>query len=409
MPVPLGSDGALVPTRADTITRGRLPHAWIRSDLDDRRGAAHRRPAVVHPRGSDRTGAGPRREEAGPRATEVRVAQAPTSIATVAAAGPQVGVVDDLPQPRAAQRPPWLSACSMTSTPPSRSSTAARAATATGHRQPVGRPAVERDLRVVVAHLGVDRHGPDGDVRRVADDDVDLAVEVVERPSSRRRAARRRRGRAGRGSRRPSRAPGRTARRRARVARGHLVLDRERDGARAGAQVDDQRRPATRRGRRRSRARPSTSVSGRGTKTPGPTARVRRRKWATPGEVLQRHARRALVDERGVGLGNRRRPRHAGPCARRTSDGSTPRACAASATASPPATRCRPRRGGPSPSTAPRVRRSAHRSARAARRAASSASTQDWITGSRSPSRTLSRLCALKPVRWSLIRFSGKL
>ncbi|OIQ78064.1 hypothetical protein GALL_402400 [mine drainage metagenome] len=39
--------------------------------------------------------------------------------------------------------------------------------------------------------------------------------------------------------------------------------------------------------------------------------------------------------------------------------------------------------------------------------AASSASIADLTTGSRSPSRTASRLYALYPVRWSAIRFSG--
>ena len=48
-----------------------------------------------------------------------------------------------------------------------------------------------------------------------------------------------------------------------------------------------------------------------------------------------------------------------------------------------------------------------HSPATAASRACSSASTQEPITASRSPSRTWSRLYALNPVRWSLSRFSG--
>src|SRR5690606_31366422 len=43
----------------------------------------------------------------------------------------------------------------------------------------------------------------------------------------------------------------------------------------------------------------------------------------------------------------------------------------------------------------------------AASLAAESASTQAWITAARSPSRTWSRLYALKPTRWSEMRFSG--
>ncbi len=54
------------------------------------------------------------------------------------------------------------------------------------------------------------------------------------------------------------------------------------------------------------------------------------------------------------------------------------------------------------------AQRTAHPS-RAASWAASSAATAESTTASRSPSSTLSRLCALKPVRWSEIRFSGKL
>src|SRR5690606_22988954 len=45
----------------------------------------------------------------------------------------------------------------------------------------------------------------------------------------------------------------------------------------------------------------------------------------------------------------------------------------------------------------------------AASLAAESASTPAWITASRSPSSTWSRLYALKPIRWSEMRFSGKL
>lgn len=41
--------------------------------------------------------------------------------------------------------------------------------------------------------------------------------------------------------------------------------------------------------------------------------------------------------------------------------------------------------------------------------AAESASTHAWMTGSSSPSSTWSKLYALKPTRWSEMRFSGKL
>ena len=61
---------------------------------------------------------------------------------------------------------------------------------------------------------------------------------------------------------------------------------------------------------------------------------------------------------------------------------------------------------------APRLRlvRGAHASPpRAARRRSSSRARQEATTASRSPSSTASRLCALYPVRWSAIRFSGKL
>ena len=46
--------------------------------------------------------------------------------------------------------------------------------------QPVLAAAVERDLGVVVAHLGVEGHGADGDVGRVDRHDVDGARPVLE-------------------------------------------------------------------------------------------------------------------------------------------------------------------------------------------------------------------------------------
>ena len=70
--------------------------------------------------------------------------------------------------------------------------------------------------------------------------------------------------------------------------------------------------------------------------------------------------------------------------------------------------RARKGRGGPAEEIARRDAL-AHQLPAAARRAASSASIAERTTGPRSPSSTASRLYALYPVRWSAIRFSGKL
>ena len=169
----------------------------------------------------------------------------------------------------------------------------------------------QRQLRVVVARLGVDRLlRLERDVRRVA------------RPPRRRcRPGRRRRSAMSpwrRSTPVPARlrsaqpcaaSPSSTA---CTVACGHLVGHRQRDGAGAGAQVDHDRRrraaPA-----RRSIAQPAiTSVSGRGTKTPGPDREVEVAEAGDAGEVLQWLARGPSGDQRvdsRSALGRRRRRR----------------------------------------------------------------------------------------------------
>jgi len=104
----------------------------------------------------------------------------------------------------------------------------------------VGPSPVQRDMRIVVAHFGVLRDLRRRDVRRVGDDDVDGAVELVQ-------------GLAGVGEDQLDLetqpvpvefGPGECLRadlHGIHACPGGLVLDPEGDGARAGAQVDDHR------------------------------------------------------------------------------------------------------------------------------------------------------------------------
>ena len=188
-----------------------------------------------------------------------------------------------------------------------------------------------------------------------------------------------------------------------------LVLDGERDGARAGAEVDDEGRVT---GGERGLDRQTGDDLGLGARhedarsdDEGEPAEVR-----PAGQVLEGDAGEALLDEAvvrveepGVGRDPQDHPaphvRGIGPEGERGElDGI--RVGRRDALVGE-------RRAGERDRRVDGGTRDAHRSAIAARRAASSASTADWMIGSRSPSRTASRLYALNPVRWSLIRFSG--
>ena len=276
------------------------------------------------------------------------------------------------------------------------------------HGQAVIAAAVQRDLRVVLAHLGIERHHAGRDVGRVADDDVHRPVELGE--GAGRVAADQRdvqpgplQVARGPGVRLPGQLHGIHPR------GGHLVLDGQGDRARAGAQVDHERLGAGRPG-----GLDREAGDELGLRPWHEDARAHRQleppEAGPPGEVLERHPGGAFVDKRLVcrrrrcpehhrlaGLGDRHTHRVRGErdgvalggddacrgeAGRRRTDRRGQRGCG---------------HADPAPS------------ATAARRAASSASTADWTTGSSSPSSTASRLYALKPVRWSLIRFSGKL
>ena len=166
---------------------------------------------------------------------------------------------------------PWTSACSTPTTPPGPEQLGRPDRQHPDRVQAVG-TREQREVRVVVARLG--RHrlpGLERDVRRVADDHVDLAEQVVERGGRSRRAAGRRRCRPG--SAPPRRTPPGRARPRAPGRPG--ASSATAFGDRARARCRGRRRPATRARPACSIAQPaSSSVSGRGTKTPGPTSSV---------------------------------------------------------------------------------------------------------------------------------------
>ena len=189
---------------------------------------------------------------------------------------------------------PWVSACSTTSRPPGRSSRAAVATDRRAPRRARRRPAVQRGRRVVLAHLGVDRHLVARDVGRVAHHHVDRAVEVVERRRPG-RPSRRSTPLAGQVAGRPGvRAPAR-ARRRAPRRAGTSV-------ATASAIAPDPVPRSTTTGRSPGRDQPGRLVDrrpGRRTSVSGPRhehARAdREREAAEPGgagQVLQRHPAR---------------------------------------------------------------------------------------------------------------------
>ena len=336
----------------------------------------------------------------------------------VARAAGQVAVVDDL-GPAGRERPgrrtacsPCTSACSMTNSPPGRSSRAASAMTARGHGQAVRAPAVQRDLGVVVAHLGVDRLLARRHVRRVADDDVDPAEPGRRAPSSGARVgdvagsqvdpAGRERGDVGRGP-----GPGRLAH-----------LDRDDPARRAPRSRRRGRSPPSRRRGRRRRPHRSAPSDGPGRVDGGagdvlglrprheharPDRQLEVAERRPAGQVLERHPAGPLGDQVVVPLGRRsvpptqREPGHLG-CARRRAGGppAARRRRAGSAHRPRPAARW-PRRSRPASSgaSAGAAARPVGQSPTAASWAASSASMADCTTSSRSPSRIWSSLYAL--------------
>ena len=194
---------------------------------------------------------------------------------------------------------PCTSACSTPTTPPGRSSRAAPPLDHAGSRRARRSPDHSASVRVVVAGLGGDRlAGLERDVRRVADHDVDGAVEVGERVGHVALAQ------VDAGAGEVARGPGVGALVQldgVDAGAGHLVGDglrrsrRSRCTGRPRPGVGSRQRPP------RSTAQPaSSSVSGRGTKTPGPTA-----------------ARRSGTPRCRSGAGAARGPRGAPP-ARRT-------------------------------------------------------------------------------------------
>ena len=300
-------------------------------------------------------------------------------------------------QPRGAAAP-CTSACSITSSPPGTSSRAAARQDRARDVEPVGAAAVEGQVGVVVAHLGVDRLGVRRDVRRVGDEDVDGAVELgssagsATSPCSTRTSTPAPRPRCAGPARRPprtrstasTRAPGprwrpparcrprrSTGRRRAALAAaGARLLDRDlRDDLGLGARDEDARADGQRQVRG-TPARPARCCSGSAGRA---GARPGRR---TLGEPVRRSAARATSSRRPAEdvRGERGRRRAAG-------DGTPAVGAAMRARRSP-----RPARAG---------RAASLPAPAAASRAASSASIADCTTGASSPSRTASRLYAL--------------
>ena len=161
----------------------------------------------------------------------------------------------------------------------------------------------------MVAGLGGDRlPGLERDVRRVADHDVDGAVEVVEGVGH--VAVPQVDAGAGQVAGGPARARRRRARRRAPRRPAPRSATRQRD--RPGAGARGRRRPAP--GRRPRRPAPARPPSRRAARSPGaartPRARPRSSTWrnaARAGQVLQRLAGGAARDQRVVRLGLRRR------------------------------------------------------------------------------------------------------
>ena len=379
---------------ARTRDERRDPHAWFQPDLDDRRRAAHRRPADLHPQ--------PRLTHRCRRRVEQR-ARLPPPPAPPSGRRPRTATVvrgrparsawstTSAHSPVRAQRARQRGALAvgvLHDEHPARAQQRARPGPATAAGSSGRRPSrrTARRCGSWSRTSGSTRHGADGDVGRVAHHDVDLPLEVGRRrvvasPS----AHDRRRGRGGPGCAAPSRAPPRPARPRA-PERGHLVLD---GAGRSRPSRCTGRRPRLRRLRRcRVDREPGvTSVSGRGTKTPGPTARVSRRKWARPvrccsGTRVARSSTRPAYPS-GSGVAEHHRSAHVRGVRAEGVRGELDGVDLGRGDAG---------RGQPRGRLAHRGAQVAHRSAIAARRAASSASTQDWTTGSRSPSSTVSRL-----------------
>ena len=181
---------------------------------------------------------------------------------------------------------PWLSACSITSRPPGRRSSAAARRDGQRDAQPVLAAAEEGELGVVVAHLGVERHHADRDVRRVGHDDV-------HRPSSSGKAS------VASPSRRSTASPVSATLRsahawRLRPSSTAYTVAVGTSSATASAMAPDPVHRSTTTGASSawaaSIASPATnSVSGRGTKTPGPDGEVEAAEPGAPGEVLQGH------------------------------------------------------------------------------------------------------------------------
>jgi hypothetical protein len=258
------------------------------------------------------------------------------------------------------------------------------------HAQPVLAVAVERHVGIVLAHLGVDGHHPDGDVRRVGHDHVDPSIQLGQHLRRGRVAQHELHAQPGRGhvARRPGVRLG-SQLRGIHTARRHLVGDGERDGARPGAQVDHDRSLPRR--PRRLDGQPGHHLGlGPRHEDPRPHRELEPAEAGAAGEVLQRHPVGAFGNQCLVCRG-RRCPEH-----HRLAD--VPDRAAqrvggqrhgvglggGDAGLGQPSSR--------HPDGVAQARLAHLPSATAARRDASSASTADWSTGSSSPSSTVSRL-----------------
>ena len=265
--------------------------------------------------------------------------------------------------------------------------------------EPVLAAAVERELRVVVGDLRVERDHPDGDVGRVAHDDVDPPGEIGEL-RDRRRVGRRVGGhecdgQAGRLDVAGGPGEGEVAHLDGgHLGGGRLVGDGEGQRPRPGAQVDDD-------GGLNPLHRGEHVVDGLlGLRSrhedPRPDLQLQPAEGRGAGEVLQRHPRGSLVHETGQPRCRRvvqpgteeEAPLDVGAVGPEDVPGEEDRvgACRGHAGSRQRGDRLvhHGTKGGHSPSPA-----------RAASRAASSASTAESMTASRSPSRTVSRWCAL--------------
>src|ERR1019366_1411824 len=194
-----------------------------------------------------------------------------------------------------------------------------------------------------------------------------------------------------------------------------LLGYRKCDDARTGAEIDDERRPVPGRLAKRVDA-PAGHDFGLGTRHEDarPDGHLEVAKRRAAGEVLKRHARRPAVDQTGEdqllslreitgdkesasGTPDDERGKRFGVVARGRDSGRG-QLLVRVVDGDVQPDRRQLRGGGFHHDDGAPV---------AAIRVAESASTSAWITASRSPSSTWSRLYALKFTRWSEIRFSG--